>query len=160
MHKAVLIDTCFLIKLLDKNSDLHQNAVDYFRYFVKEKIVMKISTISIAEYCVRGNLEDIPIRNLQVLNFNLPHAGLAGCFAETVFRHKRNGDIGAEIRAIIPNDTKLFAQASYENTITCFVTCDGKAETVYNAIKSEHMVSFAFWNINTPVSEMVGLLPF
>lgn len=160
MHKAVLIDTCFLIKLLNKESDLHKNALAYFHYFVREKIVMKISTISIAEYCVKAEFSDIPIKNFQIINFNLTHAQLAGDFAEIVFRHKRNGAIVNDLRNIIPNDTKLFAQASCEESITCFVTCDNRAETVYNTIHSEHKTHFEFWNINTPVSEMVGILPF
>ncbi|PWB24654.1 hypothetical protein [Flavobacterium sp. HTF] len=160
MLKAVLIDTCFLIKLLDNTSDLHQNALGYFQYFLKEKIVMKISTISIAEYCVRGDFEDIPIRNLQIINFNLPHAHLAGGFAEIVFRHKRNGAISTDLRSIIPNDTKLFAQASIEESINCFVTCDSKAEAIYKTISSEHKMNFDFWDINITVNDRIGILPF
>lgn len=160
MLKAVLIDTCFLIKLLDKTSDLHQNALGYFQYFLKEKIVMKVSTISIAEYCVRGDFEDIPIRNFQLINFNLPHAQLAGGFAEIVFRHKKNGAISTDLRSIIPNDTKLFAQASIEESINCFVTCDSKAEAIYNTIHSEHKMGFDFWDINTSVNDKIGILPF
>jgi hypothetical protein len=34
---------------------LHGNARDYFKYFLQEKITLKCSTISIAEYCVKGN---------------------------------------------------------------------------------------------------------
>lgn len=74
MPKQVLLDTSFLIRLFKKDDDLHENAVDYFRYFLENDYILKISTIAIAEYCVKGEFMDLPFRNLQILPFNYDHA--------------------------------------------------------------------------------------
>jgi len=58
MKHSVLLDTSFFIRLLNDDDVLHQNAVGYYRYYLENGIIMKISTISVAEYCVLGRLEE------------------------------------------------------------------------------------------------------
>lgn len=53
-QNCVLLDTSFFIRLLNEEDPLHENAFGYFRYFLEHDFVIKISTIAIAEYCVRG----------------------------------------------------------------------------------------------------------
>ena len=43
--KSIMLDTSFCIRLLDKNDALHQNALDYFKYFLTEKITVHIRRI-------------------------------------------------------------------------------------------------------------------
>jgi hypothetical protein len=74
MTHSVLLDTSFFIRLLNDEDTSHQSARDYFKYFLDKEIYMKISTISIAEYCVMGKVENLPLRNLQIVPFNLDHA--------------------------------------------------------------------------------------
>ena len=78
----------------------------------KNEITMMISTISVAEYCVGGDVHELPLRNLQIIPFNLDHSKRTGEFARIVFQNKRK--IKLTERNIIPNDTKLFAQADSE----------------------------------------------
>lgn len=73
-HKSVLLDTSFFLRFLNENDPLFRKADGYFRYFLEKGIVMVISTISIAEYCVGGDVNELPLRNLQILPFNLDHA--------------------------------------------------------------------------------------
>jgi len=73
-HKAVLLDTSFFLRFLNYSDPLFNNADGYFRYFIKEEIIMMISTISIAEYCVGGDVHELPLRNLQIVPFNFDHA--------------------------------------------------------------------------------------
>ena len=72
--KAVLLDTSFFLRFLDDSDPLFKNADGYFRYFIKQEITMMISTISIAEYCVGGDINELPLRNLQIIPFNFDHA--------------------------------------------------------------------------------------
>ncbi len=65
MKNSVLLDTSFFIRLLYPEDRLHQNAVDYFQYFLNNDISLKVSTISIAEYCVRGAIDELPLKNIQ-----------------------------------------------------------------------------------------------
>ncbi len=74
MHKSVLLDTSFFLRFLNDNDPLFKNAYGYFRYFLSTEFTMMISTISIAEYCVGGEVHELPLRNLQIVPFNLEHA--------------------------------------------------------------------------------------
>ena len=70
MPKSVLLDTSFFLRFLNDSDSLFKNADGYFRYFLKEEINMIISTISIAEYCVGGDIHELPLKNLQILQKN------------------------------------------------------------------------------------------
>jgi len=70
-HRSVLLDTSFFLRFLNDADPLFKNADGYFRYFIQQEIAMVISTISIAEYCVGGDINELPLRNLQILPFNL-----------------------------------------------------------------------------------------
>ena len=59
-QNCVLLDTSFFIRLLNEEDPLHDNALGYFRYFLENDFVIKISTIAIAEYCVRGEVNELP----------------------------------------------------------------------------------------------------
>jgi hypothetical protein len=87
-HKAVLLDTSFFLRFLNDTDPLFKNADGYFRYFLHQKIDMLISTVSIAEYCVRGDVHELPLKNLQILPLNLEHAKRAGEFSKLVIAHK------------------------------------------------------------------------
>ena len=115
IRESVFCDTSFFIRLLDKNDPLHGNARGYFRYFTENGFPLLISTIAIAEYCVRGKIIDLPLRNLQIVPFNLDHALRTGEFAKVIFKNRSNLDLNQ--RRIIPNDTKLFAQADTEKSV-------------------------------------------
>lgn len=65
MKHSVLLDTSFFIRLLNDEDKLHSNAVGYFKYFLENEITLKVSTITIAEYCVLGKLTDLPLVNVE-----------------------------------------------------------------------------------------------
>lgn len=110
---SVILDTSFLIRLLSRNDSLHSNAVGYFKYFLKNDIPMYISTISIAEYCVKGDVSELPLRNVRIVPFNFQHALVAGRFARLLFDANIKKEVSVANRLIIPNDAKIFAQADY-----------------------------------------------
>ena len=90
-YKSVLLDTSFFIRLLNDEDPLHENAIGYFRYFLENNIILKVSTITIAEYCVRGKLEDLPLRNIQIIPFNLDHAKKNRRIRKSDFQRKQPG---------------------------------------------------------------------
>lgn len=157
MHK-LLLDTSFFIRLLNPQDKLHKNAKEYFKYFLEKEIELYCSTISIAEYCVRGNIDELPLREVRVLPFNFFHAVKAGEFAEIAYENKESMKLPN--RAIILNDIKLFAQASYENEISHFITSDKECLTIYNAIMKKKSPTFSIINISDPLSQTLGELPF
>jgi hypothetical protein len=157
-HNAVLLDTSFFIRFLNDSDPLFHNADGYFRYFLQKEITMMISTISIAEYCVGGDVHELPLRNLQIVPFNLDHSKRAGAFARIAFIAKRNGKIDVAHRNIIPNDTKLFAQADCEKAIEFYLSSDHESSKIYNLLRQERAPSFQFIDLNIPFNETFGLL--
>ena len=160
MINAVLLDTSFFLRFLNDEDPLFKNADDYFRYFLQKDIVMIISTISVAEYCVGGDLNELPLKNLQILPFNLNHSKRTGEFARIAYEKRKKGELKVNSRNIIPNDTKLFAQADCEKTIGIYLSSDTGSLKVFNLIKQETEPKFQFVDLNVPYNETFGILPF
>ncbi len=156
MHKAVLLDTSFFLRFLNDSDPLFKNADRYFRYFLQKEITMMISTISIAEYCVGGDVHELPLKNLQIVPFNLDHSKRTGEFAKIVFQNK--GKLKLQERNIIPNDTKLFAQADCENAVEYYLSSDTESFKIYTLLKQEKEPKFQFIDLKIPYSETFGLL--
>lgn len=155
-HRAVLLDTSFFLRFLNENDPLFKNADGYFRYFLQNEITMMISTISIAEYCVGGDVHELPLRNLQIVPFNLDHSKRTGEFAKIVFQNK--GKLKLKERNIIPNDTKLFAQADCEKAVEFYLSSDTESFKIYNLLKLESAPKFEFIDLSTPFNETFGIL--
>ena len=156
--KSVLLDTSFFIRFLKEDDPLFNNTDEYYRYFLEKDIPMIISTISIAEYCVGGNINELPLKDLQILPLNVLHAQRAGEFAKIVFQNRNKLKLNE--RNIIPNDTKLFSQADIENQIGYYISSDIESFKIYNLLKNETSVKFEFIDLNIKHSESFGLLEF
>jgi len=156
MHKAVLLDTSFFLRFLHENSALFSNADGYFKYFLQNDIKMFISTISIAEYCVGGDINELPLKNLQIIPFNLDHSKKTGEFAKIVFQNKNKLQIRE--RNLIPNDTKLFATADIEKSIEFYLSSDIESHKIYRLLKEHLNPKFQFIDLNIPFGETFGIL--
>lgn len=156
MHRAVLLDTSFFLRFLNEADPLFKNADGYFRYFLQKEIIMMVSTISIAEYCVGGDVHELPLRNLQIVPFNLDHAKRTGEFAKIAFENRDK--LKLKERNIIPNDTKLFAQADCEKKVEFYLSSDTQSLKIYNLLKKETNPKFQFIDLNVPYSAAFGVL--
>ncbi len=154
--RAILLDTNFFIYLLQDSSSLNENANKYFKYFCEHNIKMKISTVSIAEYCAGGNFDELPMKNLQVVPFNIDHSLRAGEFAKHVFA-SRQDQMQIE-RKLVPNDTQLFAQADIDNSIEFYLSSDTKSKKVYDLLTKIGNVNFKFLDLHLSPSENFGTL--
>ncbi len=160
MNYSVLLDTSFFVRLLNEKDNLHKNALDYFRYFLEHQILLKVSTISIAEYCVKGVVDELPLERTQIIPFNLDHAKSTGEIARIIFNNNKIAPEALMPRAIIPNDSKLFAQAHLDKGIKYFVTSDKRSEKTYSKLKTEFNPSFTIIDISVPYNEYFGILNF
>lgn len=160
-QNCVLLDTSFFIRLLNEEDPLHRNALDYFRYFLQHDFVIKISTIAIAEYCVKGDVTDLPLKNMLIVPFNFDHAIRAGKMIGEVYAEKKKRGAIITPRAVVPNDTKMFAQADVELDVNFYGTADVECKKVYDMIKAaEGSLSFRFIDITIPYNEFFGELRF
>ncbi len=155
---SVLLDTSFFIRLLNFEDPLHENAKSYYKYFLEEGIEMKISTISIAEFCVKGDMTDLPLKALKVLPFNYNHAQRAGEFARTIYEDRARQNLDIHPRVLIPNDAKLFAQADSEDTIDAFVTSDERSQSIIDLLRESANARFVYIDIKIPYSQTFGVL--
>ena len=93
MAKAVLLDSGFLIRLMNPEEPLHPVAMQWFRQFVEQGVVCKVSTIALAEYGVKDDLTHLPMQYLQVLPFHYNHAERAARFMRTILKVKRKKEL-------------------------------------------------------------------
>ena len=77
-NKVVFCDTGFVIRLLDETNDLHDNAIGYFKYFLENDYIIRMSTIAVAEFCVRDSIDHLPLRNILLSPYNANHAVKTG----------------------------------------------------------------------------------
>ena len=154
--RGILLDSSFLMRLLNDEDQLHDNALRYFRYFLENGFVLKCSTIAVAEYCVRGQADELPMANLKILPFNFDHAIRAGELAQHVFAHKNQ--LNLPNRTIIPNDSKLFAQADVDTEVSDFATSDVECIKIYTLLKQQFPLNFNIINVRNPWHETFGQL--
>ena len=135
MAQAVLLDSGFLIRLMNPEEPLHPAAMRWFRQFVEQGIVCKVSTIALAEYGVKDDLAHLPMQYLQILPFHYNHAERAAQFMRTILKVKKERGAIVQPRVVIPNGTKMFGQASCERDIRSFISADSEAKKVYDLIE-------------------------
>lgn len=156
---GVLCDTSFFIRLNNPLDPFHHNARGYLKFLQEGDHLIYVSTIALAEYSVRDSIGNLPMRYLRVLPFNIDHAVKAGGFAGIVFakRNQMPPEI-AQQRAIIPNDTKMFAQAHVTPSVTHYLTADVKCEGVHKLLHEESPLDFQLLSVRVPYHQAFGEL--
>lgn len=158
MDYSVLVDTCFMIGLLDRNSIHHKNAKKYFKYFLENDIPIYFSTISVAEYCMKDSYDNLPFQQLRILPFSLLDGKETGRFGRVLYQARKKGEFDPEERITIPNDSKLFAQVSLNPGIRYFVTSDSKSKKKIDLIRRECNADIEHLDITTPLNVFTGQL--
>jgi len=106
---SVLLDTSFLITLSNPNRPYHSVAIEYFRQCVHKQIPMYLSSIVISEYQVKQSINDLPLRNMVVLPFNVDHAMRCGILIRALTREP------SDDRVRVKDDFKIIAQCDCED---------------------------------------------
>lgn len=121
---AILLDTSYLISLADPTRAHHQAAVSYLREALKRGVPLYLSAIAASEFQVKQAVTDLPLRNFEVLPFNIDHAMTAGLLMRDL---KRDGN---DDRSAVKDDIKLIAQAICES-LTHILTEDAQTLVKY-----------------------------
>ena len=96
-----------------------------------------------------------------IVPFNFDHAQRAGKMIAEVYAEKKRRGTTITPRAVVPNDTKMFAQADVESDINFYGTADVECKKVYDMIKNaEGNLSFSFIDITIPHYQFFGELHF
>lgn len=155
--KIVFCDTGFVIRLLDETNDLHNNALGYFQYFLERDYIIRMSTIAVAEFCVKDSIQNLPLRNILLSPFNAYHASKSGESAKILYEAKSKGVLEVDARIIIQNDVKLLVQAQCESA-SYYLTSDTASKRMYDILKDNEKVSFDFTDIHIPYTQKFGML--
>ena len=123
MIAAVLLDTSFLISLVDGIRPNHSIAAQYYRLMLEQQSPMYFSAIVAAEFAIRQPITDLPLKNFRCIPFNIPHSNESARLWNALGKHD-DGDN----RAVVRDDVKLMAQAAHES-IPFIMTED--ASTLY-----------------------------
>lgn len=155
--ESVVLDSSFCIRLLKADADFHQNAVDYFEYFLENGIEMYLSTIVVSEYAVGDNPDNLLSLNVfRLLEFDYADAKIAGEFLATLRNLGKFGDFGD--RKVVINDIKLFAQIQ-NRKIDAFLTKDRKSLVkMTEPLRKSHNLKFEFIDLSIPLNDKLGRL--
>ena len=137
MNNSVLLDTSFLISLVDASRVNHIKAKDFYKHFLDNNIAMVLSAIVTSEFCIKQPITDLPLANFRPLPFNIPDSYHISSLFEEKFKNVKN-DIS---RVSVKDDYKIVSQCNF-NKITYFITED---ETLFNMLTSlsmEQKISF------------------
>ena len=91
-----------------------------------------------------------------MIPFNINHSLRTGEFARIIFTNKNKLKIND--RNIIPNDTKLFAQADTEKSVEFYLSSDSESLKIYNLLKLHCNPKFQFIDLKNPANETFGKL--
>lgn len=112
MTTRVLIDTSFLITLVDAKRQHHSIASQYYRLALEQQIPIYLSVIVASEFAIKQALTDLPLKQFRILPFNLPHAIRAADLWRQLERDE------SDSRTVVRDDLKLLAQADKESIQT------------------------------------------
>jgi len=157
--KTVLVDNSFVTRLLKSDDPFHKNVVDYYEYFLENKITMFLSTIVVSEYAVADNPDNLlSLNSFQLVEFDYVDAKISGKFFAEL---KDDTTLRAnESRTVIINDIKLFAQI-HNRGYDAFISKDRKSLfQIIEPLKESCGLNLQFIDLSTPLNERIGRLNF
>jgi predicted nucleic acid-binding protein len=153
---SILLDTSFCIRLLKSNDDLHQNAKDYFKYFLEKKIEIYLSSIVIAEYSVKDDPANLPIEFVKVIPFDFFDGKTAGEFHSILLNNKEQ--VANIERNVIKDDCKLMAQL-FNRNIQGYITKDRKSfSQIIAPVKLAKNFAIELLDLEIPLKDFKGEL--
>lgn len=142
--------------VIGDSDNLHANALEYFRYFLQEKITIHLSTIVVAEYAVGDDPQNLPVNYLQIETFDFKDAATAGLF-HAELKGKRNNITGYN-RRIIANDVKILAQIK-NRQIEAIISKDVQSYSEYvSPLLNSNLLNVKFIDLNKKLNEILGEL--
>ena len=160
-HSHVVLDTSFLIRLMNADDVDHTNTRRLFDYFLQHSDRISISTIVAAEYGIGMPIDTLPLAlpTVTVTPFNLIHAAKAARCAKATFDARRKGSIEVDQRVVIPNDTKILAQAAVER-VDLICARDKNMKQVHTFLRGEGLLTFDYLDLRTSLSTFTGTFDF
>ncbi len=153
---SILLDTSFCIRLLKNNDALHQNAKDYFKYFLEQKVEIYLSSIVIAEYSVIDDANNLPLEFVKIVPFDFFDGKTAGEFHSILINNKEQ--VANIERNVIKDDCKLIAQI-FNRKIGAYITKDKKSfGQIFMPIQKAKGFNIELFDLEIPLKDFKGEL--
>lgn len=153
---SILVDTSFCIRLMKQTDSLHQNAVDYFEYFLENNITIYLSSIAIAEYSVKDDAANLPLKTMRIIPFDFFDGRTSGEFHSILLERKE--ELKDIERNVIKDDCKLIAQL-FNRKIDAYITKDRKSfGQIINPITKQKGFSIELLDLAVPLKTYKGEL--
>jgi predicted nucleic acid-binding protein len=153
---SILLDTSFCIRLLKNNDALHQNAKDYFKYFLEQRIEIYLSSIVIAEYSVKDDANNLPLEFVKIIPFDFFDGKTAGEFHSILINNKEQ--VANIERNIIKDDCKLISQI-FNRKIGAYITKDKKSfGQIFMPIQKVKGFNIELIDLEIPLKNFIGEL--
>ncbi len=135
---SVVLDTGFLISLVDKERSEHETAKAYYRFFLENGFMLMVPTIVVAEFSIKQSFEDLPLHNFTILPFNYGDAVTCGELNAFYYRQQ----LKAGQRDAVKDDFKIIAQTK-EQAAAFLITEDASSMKPYcEELKKEGRIEF------------------
>jgi predicted nucleic acid-binding protein len=142
--------------LLKSNDPLHQNAKDYFKYFLEQKVDIYLSSIVIAEYSVKDDVNNLPLEFVKIIPFDFFDGKTAGEFHSILIENKQ--DVSSIERNVIKDDCKLIAQV-FNRKIDAYITKDRKSfAKIIKPIQNTKGFNLELLDLEIPFKDFKGEL--
>lgn len=145
--RSILVDTCFLISLVNENDALHKNAEDYFRWALDHGMTLLISTISLSEFYEKQEKLEIE-ENFQLIPFGYEEALIQHKYFP---REELKGHSGDE-KVVVKDDIKIIASGIARKVDAVLSSNDD-----FNVMAADKELKVI--NFSTPLSTFLGQLP-
>ncbi|HRH04184.1 MAG TPA: hypothetical protein PLN13_14870 [Bacteroidia bacterium] len=135
---------------------MHQNAKDYFKYFLENKIEIFLSSIVVAEYSVKDDPANLPLEFVKIITFDFFDGRTAGEFHSILLNHKEQ--VPNIERNVIKDDCKLMAQL-FNRNIQGYITKDRKSfSQIIAPIKASKSFAMELLDLEIPLKDFKGEL--
>ena len=114
---SVLLDTSFIITLIDSTRANHSKAKEFYKHFIDNDFGIVVSTIVLSELSVKMDLNNLPMKDWQVTVFDAVDARKTGRI-----EYIRSTTSGIK-RDCIKDDFKIISQA-LNNNVDYLITDD------------------------------------
>jgi hypothetical protein len=138
MRNGAVLDTGFLITLVDAHRASHEHAKAYYRYFLENGITLYLPTVVASEFGIKQPVTDLPLHNFKVLPFNLAESIRCANLNSAYYRSK----VGSGQRDAVKDDFKIIAQAEEQDALF-LLTEDKNSMSVYcDLLRNESKIDF------------------
>lgn len=137
-RSGAVLDTGFLITLVDASRPSHDVAKEYYRYFLEEGTPLYLPTVVASEFGIKQPVTDLPLHNFKVLPFNLAESIRCADLNVSYYREK----IGSGQRDAVKDDFKIIAQAE-EQYAMFLITEDHNTMSAYcEHLRNDSQIKF------------------